>query len=120
MTNIQRPISPDPRSSLIEKHLPDTSQVQTLLRKEGKAYVFNDKATMDRVTEVLIAQGERTGATDAKDVYERYGLYFSDPIGYIIRADSSRTLLYYGELKIIKATGEYHAVPRKRPRHSRA
>jgi hypothetical protein len=118
MTNIQRSISPDPRASLIEKHLPDTPQVQTLLRKEGKAYVFNDKPTMDRVTQVLIAQGERTGATDDKDVYERYGLYFSDSIGYIIRVDGSRTPLYYGEIKIIKTTGEYHAVPRKRPRHS--
>jgi hypothetical protein len=60
-------------------------------------------------------RGERT-ETDADDDYERYGLYFPDSIGYIIRADGSRKLLYYGEIKIVKATGEYHVIPRTDPR----
>ena len=62
--------------------------------------------------------GERTGADDEEDDYERYGLYFPEAIGYIIRVDGSRTPLYYGEIKIVKATGEYHAIPRTSPRRT--
>ena len=111
MSGIDRELIPDPRQSLIDRHLPGTPQVQRLLRKEGKAHVFNDKATIDAVTQATIERGERT-QTDADDDYERYGLYFPDSIGYIIRAHGSRKLLYYGEIKIIKATGEYHVIPR--------
>jgi hypothetical protein len=118
MSGVKREIRPDPRPSLIARHLPGTSQDQRLLRKEGKAHVFNDRATLERVTQAVIERGERTGANDEKDNYERYGLYFSEPIGYIIREDGSQTLLYYGELKIIKATGHYHAIPRRSPRRT--
>lgn len=118
MSGIDRYITPDPRPSLINRHLPNTSQVQRLLRKEGKAYVFTDLETLERVTKVIVTSGERTGIDDKEDDYERYGLYFSEPIGYIIRMEGSQTPLYYGEIKILKTTGEYHAIPRTNPRRT--
>jgi len=75
MSGIDRELTPDPRTSLFDKHLPDTSQVQRLLRKEGKAHVFNDRATMDSVTQAILESGESSGVEDDDD-YERYGLYF--------------------------------------------
>jgi hypothetical protein len=118
MSGINRDIIPDPRLSLVDRHLPNTPQVQRLLRREGRAHVFNDRETLERVTQTIIVRGERTGIDDKEDDYERYGLYFSESIGYIIRADGSRTPLYYGEIKIVKATGEYHAIPRTSPRRT--
>lgn len=118
MSGIKRNIIPDFRPSLIDRHLPGTTQVQRLLRREGRAHVFNDRETLERATKAIIESGERTGAEDEDDDYERYGLYFSEAIGYIIRADSSRTPLYYGEIKIVKATGEYHVIPRTSPRRT--
>ena len=118
MGGINREIILDPRPSLISRHLPGTPQVQRLLRKEGRAHVFKDFATLERVTKAIIERGERTGAGDEDDDYERYGLYFSEAIGYIIRVDGSHTPLYYGEIKIVKATGEYHAIPRTGPRRT--
>lgn len=118
MSGINRNIIPDPRPSLIYRHLPGTAQVQRLLRKEGRAHVFNDLATLERVTRAIIEMGEQTGTNDNEDDYERYGLYFSEAIGYIIRMDGSRKSLYYGEIKIIKATGEYHVIPRTGPRRT--
>ncbi|MDZ8235879.1 MAG: hypothetical protein RMZ69_01670 [Nostoc sp. ChiQUE01a] len=73
---------------------------------------------MERVTQAIIAEGERTGIEDEEDDYERYGLYFPEAIGYIIKADGSQIPLYYGEIKIVKTTGEYHAIPRIRPRRT--
>jgi hypothetical protein len=35
------------------------------------------------VTKVIVEMGEQTGADDEEDDYERYGLYFSEAIGYI-------------------------------------
>ncbi|TVQ19185.1 MAG: hypothetical protein EA367_12480 [Leptolyngbya sp. DLM2.Bin15] len=118
MSGIDRDITPDPRPSLIDRHLPNTSQVQRLLRREGRAHVFNDIETLKRVTQAIIANGEQTGIEDKDDDYERYGLYFPEPIGYIIRVDVRQTPLYYGEIKIVKATGEYHAIPRTSPRRT--
>lgn len=118
MYGIDRDITPDPRPSLIERHLPNTRQVQRLLRREGRAHVFNDLETLKRVTAAIIASGKQTGIEDEDDDYERYGLYFPDPIGYIIRVDGSQTPLYYGEIKIVKTTGEYHAIPRTSPRRT--
>jgi hypothetical protein len=118
MSGIERDITPDSRTSLIDRHLPNTPQVQRLLRREGRAHVFNDRETLELVTQAIIAGGERTGAEDEEDDYERYGLYFSEAIGYIIRADGSQTPLYYGEIKIVKITGEYHAIPRTSPRRT--
>jgi hypothetical protein len=118
MSGIDRDITPDPRPSLVDRHLPNTPQVQRLLRREGRAHVFNDRKTLERVTQAIIASGERTGIDDEEDDYERYGLYFSEAIGYIIRVDGSQTPLYYGEIKIVKATGEYHVIPRTSPRRT--
>ncbi|WP_309731634.1 DUF6972 family protein [Chamaesiphon sp. OTE_75_metabat_556] len=118
MSGINRDITPDPRPSLIDRHLPNTPQVQRLLRREGRAHVFNNLETLKRVTQAIIERGERTGVEDEEDDYERYGLYFSEPIGYIIRVDGSQTPLYYGEIKIVKITGEYHAIPRTSPRRT--
>jgi hypothetical protein len=84
MSGIDRNITPDPRSSLIDRHLPNTPQVQRLLRREGRAHVFSDHETLKRVTEAILKDGEQTGINDEDDDYERYGLYFSEAIGYII------------------------------------
>jgi hypothetical protein len=118
MSGIDRSITLDPRPVLIDRHLPNTPQVQRLLRREGRAHVFSDRETLERVTQAIILGGERTGIEDADDDYERYGRYFSEPIGYIIRTDRSQTPLYYGEIKIVKTTGEYHAIPRTSPRRT--
>jgi hypothetical protein len=118
MSGIDRDIIPDPRPRLINRHLPNTPQVQRLLRRESRVHVFNDIETLKRVTQAILTGGERTGIEDEDDDYERYGLYFSEPIGYIIRADRSQTPLYYGEIKIVKTTGEYHAIPRTSPRRT--
>ena len=94
----------------ITKHLPDTPQMQRLLQKEGVAHVFNDEATMIRVAQAIIEKGEFTGIIRN---HERYGLYFSKPIGYRIGVDGSRIPLYYGEVKL---SGErYYVIPRTRP-----
>ena len=119
MSGIKRPIVPDSRISLISRHLPGTAQVERLLRKEGKAHVFNNVETMQRVTEAIVQGGARTGENDLADSYERYGLYFTEAIGYILKNDGSQTPLHYGEVKIIKTTGEYHAIPRTGPRRTR-
>jgi len=118
MSGVDRKIIPDPRPSLIDRHLPNTPQVQRLLRREGRAHVFNDRETLERVTQAIIEGGERTGIEDESDDYERYGLYFSSAIGYIIRTDRSKTPLFYGEIKIVKTTGEYHVIPRTSPRRT--
>lgn len=118
MSGINRELTPDPRTSLFDKHLPETPQVQRLLRKEEKAHVFNDRATMDLVIQAIIDRGELTGIEDETDDYERYGLYFDYPIGYQIRADGSSIPLYYAEIKIIKGTDNYHVIPRTKPRRT--
>lgn len=118
MNGIKRQLIPDPRISLFNKHLPNTSQVQRLLKKEGKAYIFSDQETMERVTQAIIEKGERTGIEDQTDNYERYGLYFTQAIGYIIKIDGGKIPLYYAEIKIIKGTNIYHVIPRTKPRRT--
>ncbi len=118
MSGISRYIIPDPRPSLIYRHLPGTTQVQRLLRREGRAHVFNDFETLERVTKALIEKGEQNSGEDIDDDYERYGLYFPEAIGYIIRSNGSQIPLYYGEMKIAKDTGEYHVIPRTGPRRT--
>ncbi len=118
MSGIDQSITPDPRQSLIDRHLPNTVQAQRLLRREGRAHVFNDRETLKQVTKAIIVGGEQTGVDDEEDAYDRYGLYFSEAIGYIIRVDGSQTPLYYGEIKIVKTTGDYHAIPRTSPRRT--
>ena len=118
MSGINRQLILDSRSRLINKHLPNTPQVARLLRKEGKAYVFNDQQTMNRVIQAIIERGERTDIKDESDNYERYGLYFTEAIGYILKQDGSRLPLYYAEIKIIKGTNTYHVIPRTKPRRT--
>jgi molybdopterin biosynthesis enzyme MoaB len=61
MGGITRDITPDARPSLIARHLPGTPQVQRLLRQEGKAHVFTDRATLERVTATIIESGNTNG-----------------------------------------------------------
>ncbi|MEB3343259.1 DUF6972 family protein [Okeania sp.] len=116
MNGINRELISHPRTSLFDKHLPGTPQVARLLRKEGKAHVFKDRATMEFVVGAIIQRGELTGVEDENDDYERYGLYFDEPIGYQIRADGSSIPLYYAEIKIVKGGNLYHVIPPTKPR----
>ncbi|WP_168186676.1 hypothetical protein [Hydrocoleum sp. CS-953] len=56
MSGINRPIVLD--STQVAKHLPDTPQMQRLLRKGRAAHVFNDEATMNQVARTIIERGE--------------------------------------------------------------
>ncbi|MBC6475744.1 MAG: hypothetical protein GDA48_25480 [Hormoscilla sp. GM102CHS1] len=95
----------------VAKHLPDTPQMQKLLRRKEAAHVFNDRDTMMRVAQAIIEQGKFTGVVRN---HERYGLYFAKPIGYRISGDDgSRIPLHYGEIKI--NGDKYHVIPRTRP-----
>ena len=110
MSGIGREIIPDSRH--IAKHLPDTPPVQRLLRRGRSAHVFNNQATMEKVAQAIIERGEFTGVIRG---YERYGLFFTEPIGYRISPDDgSSTPLFYGEVKI-DAEDRYHVIPRTRP-----
>jgi hypothetical protein len=67
---------------------------------------------MDRIAQAIIERGEYTGIIRG---YERYGLFFTEPIGYRIDPDDgSRTPRFYGEVKI-DAESRYHVIPRTRP-----
>ncbi|MBD2386395.1 DUF6972 family protein [Cylindrospermum sp. FACHB-282] len=109
MSGINRQIALDVRH--IAKHLPETPQMQRLLKKGIAAHVFNDENTMNRVAQSIIEAGDFIGIIRE---YERYGMFFNQPIGYRISPDSSRIPLYYGEIKI-NADNQYHVVPRTRP-----
>ncbi|MDJ1170881.1 hypothetical protein PMG71_15715 [Roseofilum sp. BLCC_M154] len=116
MSGIEREIKLESRTSLIDKHLPGTDKSQRELQKEGIVYLFNDRDTLERVASEILNHGEQTGADDEHDPYERYGLFFAEPIGYILKLDGTRIPLYYGEVKIKKSTGQYHVIPRTKPR----
>jgi len=110
MSGIEREITLDTRH--VAKHLPDTSQVQRLLRRGRAAHIFKNAATMERVAQAIIASGEFTGSIRG---YERYGLFFAEAIGYRVSPkDGSSTPLFYGEMKI-DAEDRYHVIPRTRP-----
>ena len=110
MSGIDREIILDPRH--IPKHLPNTPQVQRLLRRGRSAHVFNHEATLEHVAQAIIERGEFTGIIRG---YERYGLFFAEPIGDRISPDDgSRTPLFYGEVKI-DAENRYHVIPRTGP-----
>lgn len=109
MSGIDREIILDSRHTA--KHLPGTLQVQRLLERGRSAHVFNDEATMERVTQAIIERGEFTGIVRG---YERYGLFFPNSIGFRINpADGSNTPLFYGEVKV-DAENRYHVIPRTR------
>jgi hypothetical protein len=109
MSGIEREVSLDPRH--LPKHLPDTPQVQRLLKRGQSAHVFNDQDTMYRVAQTIIETGEYTGKIRN---YERYGLFFTEPIGFRIDPNGSITPLFYGEVKI-DTNNRYHPIPRTRP-----
>jgi hypothetical protein len=109
MSGIEREIVSDSRH--ISKHLPNTLQVQRLLRRGQSAHVFNDEFMMERVTQAIIERCQYTGLVRG---YERYGLFFAGSIGYRIDPDGSQIPLFYGEMKI-DAAGRYHVIPRTRP-----
>lgn len=110
MSGIDRKIILDHRH--IAKHLPDTSQVQRLLRRGRSAHIFNDEATIEKVAQAIIERGAFIGNIRG---YERYGLFFAEPIGYRISPENDlRTPLFYGEVKV-DAENRYHAIPRTRP-----
>jgi len=109
MSGIDREIILDLRH--IAKHLPETPQVQRLLRRGRSAHVFNNAVTMERVAQAIIERGEFTGVIRG---YERYGLFFAESIGYRINpGDGLSTPLFYGEVKI-DAENRYHVIPRTR------
>ena len=109
MSGITREVILDQRH--VAKHLPNTFQSQRLLRLGRSAHVFNDEATMLRVAQAIIEAGEYTGKIRN---YERYGLFFAEPIGYRIAVDGSSIPLFYGEVKV-DADNRYHVIPRTRP-----
>lgn len=90
ISRIDREITLETRTSLIVKHLPGSQKAQSEFESEGIVHLFNDRETMERVAAEIKLRGERTGEDDIEDNYERYGLYFSEPIGYILKADGSR------------------------------
>jgi len=110
MSGIEREITLDARH--VAKHLPNTPQVQRLLRQGRAAHIFKNAATMEKVAQAIIAKGEFTGSIRG---YERYGLFFAEAIGYRVSpTDSVSTPLFYGEVKI-DAEDRYHVIPRTRP-----
>ncbi len=84
--------------------------MQRLLQQDGVAHIFNDEATMTRVAQAIIENGEFTGTIRA---HERYGLYFSRPVGYRISANGSQITLYYCEIKV--NGDKYKVITRTRP-----
>ncbi|WP_242048469.1 MULTISPECIES: DUF6972 family protein [Nostocaceae] len=85
--------------------------MQRLLKRGLAAHVFDDKTSMNQVAQAIIENGQFTGTVRG---YERYGMFFNEPIGYGISPDGSRIPLYYGEIKI-NADDQYHVIPRTRP-----
>ncbi|MEH1910560.1 DUF6972 family protein [Nostoc sp.] len=67
MSGIDRNITPDRRPSLVDRHLPNTPQVQRLLQREDRAHVFSDRETLEQVTQAIIKSGERTGIDDEEE-----------------------------------------------------
>ncbi|NJM48228.1 MAG: hypothetical protein HC860_20345 [Alkalinema sp. RU_4_3] len=47
MSGIPRDLKPDPKH--IAKHLPNTPQMQKLLRDEGAVHIFHDEETLQTV-----------------------------------------------------------------------
>jgi hypothetical protein len=95
----------------LAKHLPNTSQAKRLLSKGLSIHIFKDIETLENVAQLIIEKGEYTGKVRK---YERYGLYFSDVIGYRMSPDGKILNLYYGEIKI-NDDNKYHVIPRTSP-----
>jgi hypothetical protein len=94
----------------LDRHLPGTKDAARILRKDGAAHLFTDKATLSQVEAAILERGRYTGSVRGTD---RYGLQFENPIGYRLAQDRSRVPLHYGEIKI-RPDGRYHLAPRTR------
>jgi hypothetical protein len=105
---IDRQLTLDSRH--LAKHLPNTPQMQKPLEREGSVHLFHDRATLETVAAAILQNGELTETLWGDD---RYGLYFTEPIGYRLNADGNQTPLYCGEMKI--KGDKYHVIPRTRP-----
>ena len=108
MSLIDRELTLDTKH--VAKHLPDSPQMQQLLQKEGSAHIFIDEATIYILAQAIIEQGEFTGMIRG---HERYGLYFTEPIGYRLSIDGGKIPLYYAEMKV--KGNKYHVIPRTKP-----
>lgn len=109
MTGINYPIELDAKH--IAKHLPNTPQMQRLLKKGLAVHIFINAQTLETVTQAIIERGEYVGKIRQ---YKRYELYFSEVIGYRISPDGTQINLYYGEIKI-NEDNKYHVIPRTKP-----
>lgn len=109
MSGVEREITLDIRH--VAKHLVGTAPTDRLLRQGRAAHVFNDETTLVRVAQAIIKEGEYTGFARG---YERYGLFFLEPIGVRISPNGSTIPLFYGEVKI-NANNQYHPIPRTKP-----
>jgi RHS repeat-associated protein len=95
----------------VPKHLEGTTQANRLIRREGAAHVFTDRATLAAAENAIFEGGQFTGVVRGT---QRFGLMFKNPIGARIAADGSRIPLFYGEAKV-GADGLYHIFPRTGP-----
>lgn len=93
------------------KHIPGTRQAARELRVGGSAHLFLDKETLAAVEAAILGRGIQTGVIRGTT---RYGIRFTNSIGYRIGADGSRIPLYYSELKL-SPDGLYHVIPRTGP-----
>lgn len=109
MSGISYPIELDTKH--LAKHLPNTPQAKRLLNKGLSIHIFKDIETLENVARLIIEKGEYTGKVRK---YERYGLYFSNVIGYRISLGGNILNLYYGEIKI-NDSNQYHVIPRTSP-----
>jgi hypothetical protein len=96
--------------------LPNTLQIQQLLRREGKAYVFNDRETLERVTQIIIKAGERTGIDDEEDDYEPVA---PPATGEIHQANQAPQSLHWGGHTLSAESLEESRVDRSAKRGSR-
>ncbi|MFM7853875.1 MAG: RHS repeat-associated core domain-containing protein, partial [Pseudanabaena sp.] len=112
INGVLKTLTPDKRSSVLYKHLPIQSSIDKQFKTDGKAYIFKDQETFDKVANDLL-NGESTH-TGLRQFYHRFGKYYNEPIGELVRPDGSKQLLYYAEIKI-RDDGAYHLVPRLHP-----
>jgi len=101
---------PDDRH--VAKHLPNTPAAERLLRRDGAVHLFTDRATMDAATRQILDRGESIGVVRG---HERWGIWFTEPIGFRLAADGTTIPLSDAELKVNAITGRYHVVPRTGP-----
>jgi uncharacterized protein DUF6972 len=96
----------------LARHLPGTRAAARQIASDGKAFLFNDLSTMSRVESEIFARGTYTGSRDG---FARFGLQFSEPIGYRLTQEGTTSVLDYGELKLRENGLYYHVVPRTGP-----